>query len=69
MTSSAGLVSTGLAGGYEALLPLQGAVSLVPDRPSAVELIARQSRRDRFFKRSGDIVFSVAVLSLGAPFF
>jgi hypothetical protein len=64
MTSSAGLVS-----GYDALLPLQGGVALVPVHPSAEELISRQSRRDRFVKRSGDIVFSLAVLSLGAPVF
>jgi lipopolysaccharide/colanic/teichoic acid biosynthesis glycosyltransferase len=64
MTSSAGLVS-----GYDTLLPLQGGVALVPAHPSAEELISRQSRRDRFVKRSGDIVFSLAVLSLGAPVF
>lgn len=64
MTSSAGLIS-----GYESLLPLHSGVSLVTSQPSAEELIARQSRRDRFVKRGGDIVFSLAVLSLGAPIF
>ncbi|MFN7898818.1 MAG: sugar transferase [Synechococcaceae cyanobacterium] len=64
MTSSAGLAS-----GLESLLPLHGGVELVATGPSAEQLIARQSRRDRFVKRGGDIVFSVAVLSLGAPVF
>ncbi|MEB3167552.1 MAG: sugar transferase [Cyanobium sp.] len=64
MTSSAGLASA-----YGALLPLQRGGPLVPARPSAEELIARQSRRGRFVKRGGDIAFSLAVLSLGAPIF
>jgi lipopolysaccharide/colanic/teichoic acid biosynthesis glycosyltransferase len=34
---------------------------------TAEELIAFQSKRDRFIKRGGDIVFSLAVLTLGAP--
>ncbi len=34
---------------------------------TAEELIAFQSKRDRVIKRSGDIVFSLAVLTLGAP--
>lgn len=43
-------------------------------RPSAFArtasaLIALQSRRARTFKRAGDIVFSLAVLSLGSPVF
>mgnify|MGYP003341700516 CR=1 FL=1 len=33
------------------------------------ELIALQSRRSRLIKRSGDIVFSLAVLALGSPVF
>ena len=36
---------------------------------SAEQLIAQQSRRSRVLKRAGDIVFSLAVLSLGAPLF
>jgi lipopolysaccharide/colanic/teichoic acid biosynthesis glycosyltransferase len=64
MTSSAGLASA-----YGTLLPLQRGGPLLPARPSAEELIARQSRRGRFVKRSGDIAFSLAVLSLGAPIF
>ncbi|MEB3199175.1 MAG: sugar transferase [Synechococcaceae cyanobacterium] len=62
MTSSAGLVN-----GYEAILPLQATAPLVAEHPSAEELIARQSRRDRFVKRGGDILFASAVLTLGAP--
>ena len=62
MTSSAGLVN-----GLDTLLPIQGAAVLVPATPTAEELISRQSRRDRFVKRGGDIVFSLMVLSLGAP--
>ena len=37
--------------------------------PSASQLISLQSRRSRTFKRAGDIVFSLAVLSLGSPVF
>ena len=37
--------------------------------PSASQLIGLQSRRSRTFKRAGDIVFSLAVLSLGSPVF
>ncbi|KEF42833.1 MAG: galactosyl-1-phosphate transferase [Cyanobium sp. CACIAM 14] len=36
---------------------------------SAEELIAGQSKRGRVIKRSGDIVFSLAVLTLGSPVF
>jgi lipopolysaccharide/colanic/teichoic acid biosynthesis glycosyltransferase len=35
----------------------------------AEELIALQPRRSRVIKRSGDILFSLAVLSLGSPLF
>ena len=64
MTSSAGLAS-----GYEPMLPLQAGLALVPAKPSAEELIASQPLRERIVKRGGDIVFSLAVLSLGAPVF
>jgi lipopolysaccharide/colanic/teichoic acid biosynthesis glycosyltransferase len=37
--------------------------------PSARQLIGLQSRRSRTFKRAGDIVFSLTVLSLGSPVF
>lgn len=37
--------------------------------PSASQLIGLQSRRSRTLKRAGDIVFSLAVLSLGSPVF
>ena len=36
---------------------------------SADQLIELQSKRSRFVKRSGDIVFSLLVLSLGSPVF
>ena len=45
-------------------LPQLGAETL-----SAQQLIGLQSRRSRMVKRSGDLVFSLAVLSLGAPLF
>lgn len=35
----------------------------------AEELIALQSRRSRVLKRGGDIVFSLAILTLGSPLF
>lgn len=35
--------------------------------PSASQLIGLQSRRSRTIKRAGDIVFALAVLSLGSP--
>jgi hypothetical protein len=37
--------------------------------PTAGELIHQQSRRARTVKRAGDIVFSLAVLTLGSPVF
>lgn len=37
--------------------------------PSATQLIGLQSRRSRTLKRAGDILFSLAVLSLGSPVF
>lgn len=37
--------------------------------PTASQLIGLQSRRSRSFKRAGDIVFSLAVLTLGSPVF
>jgi len=37
--------------------------------PTASQLIGLQSRRSRTVKRAGDIVFSLAVLSLGSPVF
>lgn len=62
---------------YGSVSPAYEVSSLVPPvypfessiGPSARELIGLQSRRSRTFKRAGDIVFSVAVLSLGSPLF
>jgi hypothetical protein len=42
---------------------------LLSPTPTAEQLIELQSRRARTFKRSGDIVFSLVALSLGAPVF
>jgi Undecaprenyl-phosphate galactose phosphotransferase WbaP len=72
--------SLGSSGGASApsahlsLVPLalvsEGAVrALAHGQLSAEQLINLQSRRARVAKRTGDIVFSLAVLSLGAPVF
>ncbi|MFM7393694.1 MAG: sugar transferase [Cyanobium sp.] len=42
-------------------------LSVSPQLLSAEQLIELQSRRSRVIKRSGDIVFSLAVLTLGSP--
>ena len=56
------MVSTAAtASGSPALL------SVSPQLLSAEQLIELQSRRSRVIKRSGDIVFSLAVLTLGSP--
>jgi lipopolysaccharide/colanic/teichoic acid biosynthesis glycosyltransferase len=52
-------------GGLDAQPSLAGARPLL----TADQLIEIQSRRSRIAKRSGDIVFSMAVLSLGSPVF
>jgi lipopolysaccharide/colanic/teichoic acid biosynthesis glycosyltransferase len=44
-------------------------VALRPRPLRAEELIALQSRRSRVIKRGGDIVFSLAILSLGSPLY
>jgi lipopolysaccharide/colanic/teichoic acid biosynthesis glycosyltransferase len=53
--------SLGSANGSSALLPI------APCLLRAEQLIELQSRRSRVIKRSGDIVFSLLVLSLGSP--
>jgi Undecaprenyl-phosphate galactose phosphotransferase WbaP len=55
--------SLGSATGSSALLPI------APRLLRAEQLIELQSRRSRVIKRSGDIVFSLLVLSLGSPVF
>jgi len=55
--------SAATASGRPALL------SVPPQLLSADQLIELQSRRSRVIKRSGDIVFSLAVLTLGSPVF
>ena len=42
---------------------------LLTPTPTAEQLIELQSRRARTIKRSGDIVFALAALTLGAPLF
>lgn len=42
---------------------------LLTPTPTAEQLIELQSRRARTLKRSGDIVFALAALTLGAPLF
>lgn len=42
---------------------------LAPALPSARELIDDQAKLSRVLKRSGDLVFSLAVLALGSPLF
>ena len=50
---------------YEAYPTLRQA----PSSPTACQLISLQSRRSRTIQRAGDIIFSLAVLSLGSPVF
>ena len=57
--------SPALAAPSSALLP--SAQSLSPLLLSAEQLIELQSKRSRVVKRSGDILFSLLVLSLGSP--
>lgn len=47
--------------------PLVVADSMITAVPTAEQLIRAQSKRSRVLKRSGDIVFSLAVLALGSP--
>ncbi len=47
--------------------PLVVADSMTTAVPTAEQLIRAQSKRSRVLKRSGDIVFSLAVLALGSP--
>jgi lipopolysaccharide/colanic/teichoic acid biosynthesis glycosyltransferase len=44
-------------------------IALQPSILAPAELIDLQSKRTRFVKRTGDIVFSLSVLTLGAPIF
>ncbi len=62
---------------YQAAGPVARPLHLVPQPavadamppavPTAEQLIRAQSKRSRVLKRSGDIVFSLAVLALGSP--
>jgi lipopolysaccharide/colanic/teichoic acid biosynthesis glycosyltransferase len=44
-------------------------IALQPSILAPAELIDLQSKRSRFIKRTGDLVFSLSVLTLGAPIF
>jgi lipopolysaccharide/colanic/teichoic acid biosynthesis glycosyltransferase len=44
-------------------------ITLQPSILAPAELIDLQSKKSRFVKRTGDIVFSISVLTLGAPVF
>ena len=70
------LSSLGTAVGPSSLLPLRAATAPqaleanhadVAPLLSAEQLILLQSKRSRFIKRSGDIVFSLLVLGVGSP--
>lgn len=67
--------SAALSATSPAITPLPGrrpALSALPsssDRPTAAQLIEAQSTSSRVIKRTGDIVFSLAVLGLGSPLF
>ena len=50
-------------------LPHLALISAPPSSLSADVLIGQQSRYGRVLKRSGDIVFSLAILGLGSPLF
>jgi lipopolysaccharide/colanic/teichoic acid biosynthesis glycosyltransferase len=47
---------------------LQSSAS-IPAEPTASQRLEEQSKRGRFIKRCGDVVFSLLVLSLGSPVF
>jgi lipopolysaccharide/colanic/teichoic acid biosynthesis glycosyltransferase len=49
--------------------PITAGQSTALELPTAQELIQAQSKRARVLKRTGDIVFSLAVLTLGSPLF
>ena len=44
-------------------------IAAPPSSLTALTLVRRQSRVGRTIKRSGDVLFSLAVLTLGAPLF
>ena len=59
--------AAGLAIGRRAYKPHLAVISAPPSRLPAGTLIRQQSRMGRGLKRSGDILFSLAVLGLGSP--
>jgi len=61
--------SASLAPGSFAGLPSSPTLSSTAPLLTAEQLIELQSRRSRVVKRTGDIVFSLAVLSIGSPIY
>ncbi|MDG2328546.1 MAG: sugar transferase, partial [Synechococcus sp. cluster2_bin.44] len=59
--------TTGLGIGKGAYRPHLAVISAPPSTLTAGTLIRQQSRRGRGLKRTGDVVFSLAVLGLGSP--
>lgn len=58
-----------LSAGSASQVQPSNVIALQPSILAPAELIDLQSKRSRFVKRTGDIVFSLSVLTLGAPIF
>ena len=58
-------MTSSFPGAAQRLSPL----ATIPADPTAHRLLAGQSLRGRVIKRTGDILFSLLVLGLGAPVF
>lgn len=58
-----------LSTGSAPQLPSSNVIALQPGILAPAELIDLQSKRSRFIKRTGDIVFSLSILTLGSPLF
>ncbi|MFM9089230.1 MAG: sugar transferase [Cyanobium sp.] len=58
-----------LSAGSASQVQPSNVIALQPSILAPAELIDLQSKRSRFIKRTGDIVFSLSVLTLGAPIF
>lgn len=55
--------------GTTSQVPSSSVLALRPNVLAPTELIELQSKRSRAIKRAGDIIFSLSVLTLGAPIF
>ncbi len=58
-----------LSAGSASQVQPNNVIALQPSILAPAELIDLQSKRSRFVKRTGDIFFSLSVLTLGAPIF